>query len=351
MTQKKRNFLLYAQDRLHPLGSKTANGLIMFRTDEIQVIVDQSKAGQTAQDVLGYGGDIPIVGSMSEALEYQIDTLAIGIAPIGGAVNPAWLPDLTIALKKGIEVWAGLHQQLSEFDEMQDFRELIWDVRRPPAGLKVARGHWRDRKSKVLLTIGSDSNVGKMTTALTLQKQLKEIGLDSIFVGTGQTGMMISGRGVAVDAVISDFVNGAIEAEIDKVDGQAPLIIVEGQGAITHMGYSGVTLGLIHGCMPDAFVLAHQPSRVEDDYKHPLPDLRTVIDLHEALLAPFKKSKVLGINLYGKGLSAEQCQQECQEIYSDVKLPVEDMVNAPKRIVAEALIQTLFSESFTEKRI
>lgn len=348
MVPTKRRFALYAQNRLHALGSKTANGLILFRYEEIQVIIDRSKAGQKAQDVLGYGGNIPIVANVTEAMEYKPDTLVVGIAPVGGAIKPAWLPELKIALEAGVEVWAGLHQFLADFEELHAYHELIWDVRRPPLGLKVAQGHWRNRKSKVLLTIGSDSNVGKMTTALTLQLHLKEMGLDSIFVGTGQTGMMISGRGVAVDAVISDFVNGAIEAEIDKVDGQAPLIIVEGQGAITHMGYSGVTLGLIHGAMPDAFILAHQPSRIIDDYNHHLPNLRTVIDLHEALMAPFKPTKVIGINLYSKGLSTRASQLECRSINKDIGLPVEDMVRAHKKVVAENVIRTLFRSQKSE---
>ncbi|NQV29846.1 MAG: DUF1611 domain-containing protein [Candidatus Marinimicrobia bacterium] len=347
MNPTKNRFALYAQDRLHALGSKTANGLILFRNAEVRVIIDRSKAGQTAQDVLGYGGAIPIVAHISDALIYKPDTLVIGIAPIGGAANPSWMPEIKIALNAGIKVWAGLHQFLSDIEELKEFRNLIWDVRRPPVGLKIAQGHWRDRKSKVILTIGSDSNVGKMTTALTLQQHLEAMGVESIFIGTGQTGMMISGRGVAVDAVISDFINGAIEAEIDKVDGQAPLILVEGQGAVTHMGYSGVTMGLIHGSMPDAFILAHQPSRLNDDYGHPLPDLKTVINLHEALLNPFKPSKVLGINLFSKDLSPEESQAECQKIYKKIGLPVEDMVRSPKRIVAENVARTLFPEVLT----
>jgi uncharacterized NAD-dependent epimerase/dehydratase family protein len=342
MPLNNRRFALYAPDRLHALGSKTANGIIMFRRDEVQVIIDPSKAGQTSQDVLGYGGDIPIVATMDEALSFQPDTLVVGIAPIGGAINPQWLPDLVLGLEAGVEVWAGLHQFLGDLPQMQPFRSQIWDARRPPKDLQVARGTWRERRSKVILTIGSDSNVGKMTTALTLQKHLEARGLKSIFVGTGQTGMMISERGVAVDAVISDFVNGAVEAEIDKVDGLAPLIIVEGQGAVTHMGYSGVTMGLIHGTMPDAFVLAHQPSRKKDDYGHPLPSISQVIKLHEALLAPFKSATILGVNLFSKDLSLEEGQAACQEIYGEVGLPVEDMVKAPKGIIAANVIRTLF---------
>lgn len=346
MAPRKRRFALYAQDRLNALGSKTANGLILFRHDEIQVIIDRRKAGKTVQDVLGYGGLIPIVATVEEAMKYSPDTLVIGIAPIGGALDPDWIPELEFALKANLEVWAGLHQFISDNEALRSFGHLIWDVRRPPEELKIAQGRWRNRKSKILLTIGSDSNVGKMTTALTLQRQLKDLGLNSVFIGTGQTGMMISGRGVAVDAVISDFINGSIEAEIDKVDGKVPLVIVEGQGSITHMGYSGVTLGLLHGSMPDAMVIAHQPSRLMDDYNHHLPNLRTVIDLHEALMAPFKFSKVLGINIYSKGLDRAAAQIECRSIRRDTGLPCEDMVKNPQNSVAKNIIQNLFPDGF-----
>ncbi len=342
MDQKRRRFALYAQNRLHALGSKTANGLILFRQDEVQVVIDASKAGLTVLDVLGYGGAIPIVAHIDEALKFRPDTLVIGVAPIGGAIKSEWMPELKIALEAGLNIWAGLHQFLGDIDEFRQFRHRIWDARRSPPGLKVAQGNWTQRKSKIILTIGSDSNVGKMTTALVLQQQLKSLGLESIFVGTGQTGMMISGRGVAVDAIVSDFVNGATEAEIDKVDGQAPLIIVEGQGAITHIGYSGVTMGLIHGAMPDAFILAHQPSRIVDDYDHPLPDIQVVVDIHESLMRPFKPAKVLGVNLYSKDLNSDESQKACENIYENTGLPVEDMVKNPKGIVAEKVLRDLF---------
>ena len=126
MAQKKRKFALFAQNRLHALGSKTANGLILFRNDEVRVIIDASKAGQTAQDVLGYGGPIPIVAHMSEALEYRPDILAIGIAPIGGAVNPTWHPELRLALESGVNIWAGLHQFLGDIEEFQQFNNCRW---------------------------------------------------------------------------------------------------------------------------------------------------------------------------------------------------------------------------------
>jgi len=119
---------------------------------------------------------------------------------------------------------------------------------------------------------------------------------------------------------------------------------VEGQGAVTHLGYSGVTMGLIHGAMPDAFVLAHQPSRLIDDYDHPLPDLPYVIQLHETLMSPFKPARVLGINLYSKDMSLEESQQACESVYEKTGLAVEDMVKSPKRIVAEKILRDLFPE-------
>lgn len=345
MQPHKRRFILYTpNDRFHPLGSKTANGLILFRKDEVLAIVDEAKAGRTSQDVLGYGGDIPIVKDVAEALNHEPDTLVVGVAPIGGAVKPEWIPDVKMALEAGLEVWSGLHHFLADNEQLMAFRDRIWDVRRPPNNLRIAAGTWQKRKSKVILTIGSDSNVGKMTTALTLQKQLQDLGLDSIFIGTGQTGMMISGRGVAVDAVVSDFVNGATEAEIDKVDGQAPLIIVEGQGAVTHIGYSGVTMGLLHGAMPDAYLLAHQPSRIVDDYDLPIPGLNEVIALHEALMHPFKPARVLGVNLYSKDMTLSESHTTCQSLQAETGLPVEDMVRAPDGSIAQKVLRELFPE-------
>lgn len=345
MDEKKRRFILYAPgDRFHPLGSKTANGLILFREAEVVAIIDECKVRKTAQDVLGYGGAIPIVADVAEALKFDPDTLVVGVAPIGGAAKPEWIPELKKALEAGLEVWSGLHHFLADREEFKPFQHQIWDARRSPKDLKIARGSWQGRKSKIILTIGSDSNVGKMTTALRLQQQLKNMGLNSIFVGTGQTGMMISGRGVAVDAIVSDFVNGATEAEIDKVDGQAPLIIVEGQGAVTHIGYSGVTMGLLHGAMPDAYILAHQPSRLVDDYDLPLPGLKEVINLHEALMRPFKPAKVLGVNLYSKDMSLDESKQACASIAAETDLPVEDMVRSPNGSVAENVLRTLFPD-------
>jgi len=336
-----RRFILFAEDRLGPLSSKTANGLIRYRPNEVLAVIDSTKAGKTVGTVLGYGGDIPILASVETGLKLKPDVMVIGIAPIGGGFSEAWRPAVNRALEAGLKVWSGLHYFLSTDPEFSSHSEQIWDLRKPPSGLKVAQGNWTRRKSKILLTIGSDSNIGKMTTALELQTQLAARGIETIFIGTGQTGIAIAERGVGVDAVVSDFVNGAVEAEIDKVDGQVPLILVEGQGAVTHPGYSGVTLGLIHGCMPDYFVLAHQPTRLVDDYNHPLPSLSFVRDLHEALVSPFKTARVLGVNMYSKGMTLDEIAPALAGLRRNLKLPAEDMVRQPTGAVADAVALTL----------
>jgi uncharacterized NAD-dependent epimerase/dehydratase family protein len=174
-----------------------------------------------------------------------------------------------------------------------------------------------------------------MTASLTLQKQLEAMGLDSVFIGTGQTGIALSGRGVAVDAVVSDFINGAIETEIMKVDGQAPLIIVEGQGAMTHQGFSAVTAGLIHGSMPDFMLLVHQPSRLQDDFGMAIPDLEYLIDLHELLLVPFSGGQVVGVSVYSKDMSEGESKKETQRMEAELEMIVEDIVRLPSLRLAK----------------
>ena len=332
-----RRFLIYAPERLGALSSKTANGLIKFRRNEVVAVLDPSKAGRTVQDVLGYGGDLPIVDTLAAGRTYEPDTLVVGIAPIGGRFTESWLPDLFGALEAGMEVWSGLHQFLADLPAAKPYQDRIWDMRRPPMNVRVAVGSWRKRQSRVLLSIGSDCNIGKMTASLILQEQLRDLGIDSVFVGTGQTGMAIAGRGVAIDAVVSDFINGVVEEEVEKVDGQAPLIIVEGQGALTHQGYSAVTAGVIHGCMPDDLLLIHQPTRLVDDYDHPLPPLREVIALHELMLQSFSGGKVRGVSIYSKDMSEAESDAEVERLQAELGLPTEDIVRRPNGRLAREI--------------
>jgi uncharacterized NAD-dependent epimerase/dehydratase family protein len=202
----------------------------------------------------------------------------------------------------------------------------ITDLRRIPQESKVvSRGTWRLRRARTVLTVGTDCKIGKMTTLLAVNAELRSRGRRSEFIGTGQTGILIAGNGVSVDAVIGDYIAGSVEREIDRADrAGAEVILVEGQGALTHQGYSSVTLGLMHGTMPDAMILNHQPTRLRDDYGFPLPDLRRMVRLHEEIVGIFRPTKVVGIGLNSVGLSDEESRDAARRIQDDTGLPAID---------------------------
>jgi uncharacterized NAD-dependent epimerase/dehydratase family protein len=335
--------IILAEGRFGPVSSKTANGAIAFMKDRVVAVIDSRQAGRTSQDVLGYGGAIPVVASLADGLRLGPDSLLIGIAPAGGHLPTAWRRFVIEALRCGLHVVSGLHTMLAddlEFAELAASKGLtITDLRRiPPESKVVSRGTWRLRKARTVLTVGTDCKIGKMTTLLGVHSELLKRGRRSEFIGTGQTGILIAGNGVSVDAVIGDYVAGSIEREIDRVDrAGADIILVEGQGALTHQGYSSVTLGLMHGTMPDAMILCHQPSRLKDDYGFPLPDLRRTIRLHEEVIGIFRPTKVVGIGLNSIGLTDEQSKEAAVRIEWETGLPAIDAF----RFGAERLVDAL----------
>ena len=282
-----RRLLILAEGRFSPLKSKTANAAIIYLPDQVAAVIDSGKAGMTAQQVLGYGGHIPVVRDLAAGLAHHPTHLLIGIAPTGGRLPEAWREIVREAIRHKLHVLSGLHTILSDDPEFAALAEkhsvTLTDYRKIPLEAEVvSKGSWRTRKAKTILTVGTDCNIGKMTTIVEVQKEFFKRGLKADFVATGQTGILLRGRGIAVDAIISDYIAGSIEREIDRSEAEGyDYILVEGQGALTHMGYSGVTFGLIHGTMPDAMILCHQPARLKDDYGLPLPDLKRLIAFHE----------------------------------------------------------------------
>src|SRR5579885_1600166 len=209
-----------------------------------------------------FGVGIPVVRDINEALVLQPDTLLIGIAPMGGALPAAWRWQLLKAIDAGLDIISGLHFFLSEDEELRAAAEkrgvTIWDVRRPPATNRVAQFTPHRPGSHTILLVGSDCAVGKMTAALELDREAQKRGLSSAFVATGQTGIMIAGNGLPVDRIISDFVAGMVEEMVLHFASRYDWVFVEGQGALNHPGYSPVTLGLLHGALPDAMIFCHK---------------------------------------------------------------------------------------------
>lgn len=343
----RRSIVILAEGKFSPLQSKTANQAIRYIPEEVVGVIDSTQAGMTAQDVLGFGGAIPVLPDLRSSLSRNADTLLIGIAPMGGRLPDAWRNVVHEAIDNKFNVISGLHTYLSDDADFVEhatrMHVQLLDLRKVSREYDlVAAGHWRKRKPWTILTVGTDCNVGKMTASLELHREFERRGLRSDFVPTGQTGILLAGKGVAVDSVLSDYIAGAVEMEIERsVHGGAEYIHVEGQGSLTHQGYSGVTLGLMHGVMPDAMIMVHHPIRHRDDYGFPIDDVRSLNDLHERIIAPFKVSKVVGIAINTIGMSKPEIDDATTLLERETNLPVANVLTPERASLATALLDYL----------
>ncbi|MGQ0702876.1 MAG: DUF1611 domain-containing protein [Gemmatimonadales bacterium] len=332
---KKPRFLILADGEFSPETSKTANSVIRYMPKQVVGVVDRKNAGKTVEDVLGYGGKIPVFGSMEEGLRHQPTAVLIGIAPSGGRLPDEWRSWLADALDAGCDLWSGLHTFLSDDPLLHERARAngreIRDVRRPPAHLPVAAGLARHLEPLIVLSVGTDCNVGKMTAQLQLVRGLNERGLRTRFVATGQTGIFIEGWGIVVDAVVADFIAGAAEELVLEGAKNADVVLVEGQGSMNHPGYSGVTLGLLHGSCPDALLLCHQASReFIGEYRGSpwlrIPPLTEYIKLYELIARAVHPTRVIGISMNTYDLTDRKAKEVCEAATRETGLPCTDPV-------------------------
>jgi uncharacterized NAD-dependent epimerase/dehydratase family protein len=338
-----RRFVVLVEGSLGVLDAKTASVLLRYAPRSVAVLLDTTRAGTTAQDALGFGGAVPIVGTLEEAMVHEPDALLVGIAPVGGLLPEAWRQVLLEALDRGLDLWAGLHTFLADDEELAaraaaQGRALV-DLRRVPETLPVAAARVREVAATVVLTVGSDCNVGKMTAAWEVARALEERGERAAFVATGQTGILLAGRGLAVDRVISDFVAGAAEALVLDAAPGHDWVIVEGQGSIVHPGYSGVTLGLLHGALPHAMILCHQPRR--SSIRHgeiPIPPLTDLVRRYEDALLPIRPGKVVALALNTFDLDDEGARRAVDAAARATGLPATDPVRFGVAKLVDALL-------------
>jgi D-glutamate N-acetyltransferase len=318
-------------------NAKTAHGILRYGEREVVCVVDDAFAGRRAAEVVPYARrDTPIVASVAEAAALGADTLVIGVAPMGGALTAEWRVVLKEAVAAGMALEAGLHTVLAGDPDFAGAR--VRDLRAAPPDLTVPDGKRPD--VRVVHTLGSDCAIGKMSVTLELDALARARGLKSAFVATGQTGIAISGWGIAVDHVISDFVNGAAARLVQEgADRGAELLWVEGQGALGHPAYSGVTLGLLHGCLPDVLILCHRAgATVLDDYEEtPIPPLGELIGMYEAVAAPVRPARVAAIALNTRGLSEDEARAAIAATGAETGLPVDD----PVRFGGESLLEAV----------
>jgi uncharacterized NAD-dependent epimerase/dehydratase family protein len=327
-------------------GLQGKTGLTLLRYSPAQVVcaIDRTVAGKSLVELTGIDRAVPIVDSIESALSYQPDVLAIGIAPSGGIIPESWFVELQEAVAGGLSIVNGLHTPLAKRPELVGLlqpQQWIWDVRQEPQGLKIGTGAAKSLPCKRVLMVGTDMAIGKMSAALELQRTCERRGVKSKFIATGQAGMMISGEGVALDAVRVDYAAGAIEQAVMRHGNDYDLLIVEGQGSLLHPG-STATLPLIRGSQPTHLILLHkigqETIRNCPDVK--IPPLLEAVRLYEAIAScagAFGNVRVVAIALNGGTLSDEVVRQEIDRVSTETGLPCTDAVRFGADILLDAI--------------
>lgn len=323
-----RRLIILTEGHTEPVTGKTATCVVRYRPEQVLALLDSTQAGKTAQELLGVGGDIPIVASLDEVP--QANALMLGIAPSGGRIPAAWRKIILAAIQRGMDVISGLHDFLcndAEFATAAAEKGVqLVDVRKNNERDVASRLNIREDCIRVH-TVGQDCSVGKMLVALELSNAMKAQGVKSKFIATGQTGIMVEGDGCPIDCVVSDFVSGAIEKQI-LAHQHNDVLCIEGQGSISHPRYSAVTLGLLHGCLPQAMVLCYEVGR-KTVYGMDTMSLKSLVELrevYETLANLMVPSRVIGVAMNSRKLSAEETEQERERVRRELGLPVCDVI-------------------------
>lgn len=307
--------------------AKTAVGLLRYRCDHIAAVLDSSQSSKTCHEVFGEGGDTRIISSLCQVSD--ADALFIGIAPPGGKLPDAWRSIIEEALRKKMDVVSGLHDFISEEPRLQNLAQhsgaLIVDIRKNKCRSVAAHASFGANNLRIH-TVGQDCGVGKMVVALEIERGLRNIGHDAQFIATGQTGIMIAGKGVPVDAVAADFISGAAENLILEHQ-QHDTLLIEGQGSLAHPSFSGLTLGLLHGCAPQGLIMCYASGRssVKELSHVPLRPLADLMDLYETMASVRCPAEVIGIAINGRNLSAIQAANERDKVIAEFGLPACDV--------------------------
>jgi uncharacterized NAD-dependent epimerase/dehydratase family protein len=323
-----------------PHFGKTARGVMRYAPEKVVALLDTERAGETEQ---GWS----IVGRVEDGLRFEPNTALVGVATQGGRFPPAWKELLRECVTQGLDVENGLHEFLTNDPELVELARRhdveLRDLRKPPPDLNVPTGENLEVPATIVLTVGSDCAIGKMTVALELTNEAKRRGEKAEFVPTGQTGIAIAGWGIAVDAVVSDFLAGAAERLVVEAHGRGgELLFVEGQGSLLNPLYSGVTLGLFHGSAPHLLVLCHKSAQryIEDDERYPIPPLSELVELHERTALLSRPARVAGIALNTRGLDDAEAAAAVEAAEAETGLPATD----PVRFGAGPLVEAVLAQ-------
>ena len=335
----KRRFLILTEGQTHPTPAKLAAGILRYRIDEVVALLDSCQAGKDTGDLMGVGHGIPIISCIQDASSFKPDTFLIGITPAGGELPKKWRSLIKDAIKHRMDIVSGMHTFLNDDPQLvklaRKYQVKLVDLREVPPDLTVNTCQAQKSHSYRIHTVGTDCNCGKKITALEINHKLRQSGKKSTFIATGQTGILISEKGIAMDHVISDFVSGAAERLVLE-NADYDFLVIEGQGSIIHPLYSGVTLSMLHGFAPQALILCHQFDRtiLRGTPNTPVPSLKNILNLYEDLSKPVFPSKVIAISLNMNSLPRDKAREEIKKIEQEFGLPATDVVQfGPDKLV------------------
>lgn len=332
--------IILTEGHSNPHTAKTACSVIRYRTDEVVAVLDSTQRGKTVQDVLGVGGGLPFVSTLDEAAE--ANTLLIGIAPPGGKIPAAWRATILQAIERGMNIVSGLHDFISEDPEFAAAARRrgvsIQDVRKNNEKTIARRVGLREECLRIL-TVGHDCSIGKMVTAIEVTEALKRQGHDAKFIATGQTGIMIAGEGSPIDCVVADFVSGSVE-QLVLQNQQHDILLFEGQGSLVHPSYSGVTLSLLHGCLPHGLILCYEVGRdtVTGIDHVRIPPLAEIKRLNEMMASIIEPCAVIAIGINSRKVSEAQANAERERVRAEFGLPASDVFRHGADDLAAAVV-------------
>ncbi|MBR7890163.1 DUF1611 domain-containing protein [Marinomonas sp. A79] len=325
-------YLIFLGDAEDLLMAKVAKGIAHWRPEKCvaQLRLKEAKADLGLPEM-----------SIAAAAEAGAKTFVLGLAPIGGNLPKEWISILIEAMEAGLDIASGLHMKLADIPELVDTAlrtgQTLFDVRVPKGEMVCGTG--LPRSGKRLLSVGTDCCVGKMFTTLAIHKEMEKRGINATFRATGQTGILIEGNGVPIDAVVSDFIAGMVETlSPDNVENHWD--IIEGQGSLFHPAYAGVSLGLLHGAQADVLIICHEAGRIQMDSMegYVVPDINKVIEVNLAMGAVTNPNiRLGGISLNTVNLSHEEALREIAHLEEKFGVPVVDPVRTGVASIVDQL--------------
>ncbi len=338
-----RRYAILTTGNTHPTLAKMASVLLRYRPDSVVALIDPDNSGRDASELLTVGKGVPITASLQDALALNPNALVIGINPAGGALPDEWRSVILEAIDAGLDIYSGMHSYLCDDSEIsakaQHNNITLYDLRKPPEGLSVNRCRAADIKAFRVHTVGMDCNCGKKVTTYELHLGLLKRGLDSEFIATGQGGILLSGKGIAIDSVPGDFMAGAAE-QLVLENQDHEFLLLEGQGAIANPLYSGVTLSLLHGFMPDVLVLCHQPERtiMRGSANTKIPPINIIREIYEKMTAPVYSAPVVAISLNLYYFSEREARDIVLQTEFETGLPVTDVIRFGSEKILDVIL-------------